>query len=243
MPMIDPTAIRVPSNEKPTIFNKDAAVGYFLGGIMGAVAGVAIIVATGGTAFVPALVTSGVSSLIGATWGGLAGKRRMEQELTDGAPVSRPSFWNKNIFSGIAITGLITTVITAATALIAGPEVVGWTAEQVAGDSLNTFQMLGLAALPIGFVAGGMYGRGKQAERYEQAEQIISRTPELSQGLGRGHSVEQGIAPQRSANYQITPQEQEMLNARLRQGGTTTNFAQQVEESRQQPNVPGLVQA
>lgn len=243
MPTIDPTAIRVPTSEKPTIFNKDAALGYFLGTLMGGVAGAGLLLATGGTALIPVLITSVASSTIGTLWGGLAGKRRMEKELVEGAPVSRPSFWNKNIFSGLAITGLLTTAVAAATALIAGPEVVGWTAEQLAGESLTTFQMLELAALPVGFVAGGMYGRGKQAERYEQAEQIISRAPELSQGLARTRSVEQGVAPQRSAEYQITPQEQEMLNARLRQGGATTNFAQQVEESRQQPNVPGRVQA
>jgi hypothetical protein len=225
MPTLDPTSIRVPTNERPTIFNKDAGLGWFLG----SVAGSATFFLTGGLG---GLAMIAASSIIGGLWGGIAGKRRMARELTEGAPVHKPTFFNRNIFSGMFFVDLLAIAATIGSVLYLGPQTLLENPPMLEGLSKVLLFGYGVAAFSSA-VAGGVYGSEKQAERYAKAEKFISRIPEL------------GMAPQRNIEYQITPQERAMLTARMRQSGQgqSCNFSQQVEESRQQQSATGLIPA
>ncbi len=237
-PVLDPTALRVPSRDKPTLFNRDAGLGYILGCIAGAFLGGVALWATGGVALAPYVITSLSSAAIGAIWGGVAGKRRMERELVEGAPVHRPSFWNKNIFSGLAIGGILFGLTSLALSFTVGPEVVGLAPEQIANSIFTPFEIIGMASVPVSAIAGGLYGRSKQAARYAEAEQKLQQSPELALGLSRARTLEPGLAPQRSAEYRITPQEQVALETRMKQGAQRNgSFAEMLTGSRDEKNL------
>lgn len=78
------------TNEEPTFWNKEAAIGFFLG------------------------------NFLGGLIGGLIGKERMKKEKILGKPVSdNPSFWNKDTLLGGLIGSALGGIATAAIWLFA----------------------------------------------------------------------------------------------------------------------------
>lgn len=72
--------LKIPAKDEPTFWNKDAAVGFFVGGM------------------IPV-----VGHIGGLIVGGLIGKNRMERESREGRITPEPTLWNKDMALGAGI--------------------------------------------------------------------------------------------------------------------------------------------
>ena len=102
--------LRVPSNETPRFWNRDASTGF-------AIANIATLptVFNGGWTGITAVM----AGLVG---GGMYGKHKQQQELRDGKLVHPPTYLNKNTLIGISdgiIFGSIIGILTGGTGLFA----------------------------------------------------------------------------------------------------------------------------
>ena len=180
------------TNNTPTIFNKDMALGALIGlsiPLIGLIAGP-----------------------IGAVVGGFIGKRRIEEENSTGKRVGEPSFWNKDTaiggLSGWAIGGLVGVSIALA---IITPAIFAAHAAHtiVAPGIIFAARAVGIASsatgIAIGTYLGGKAGEKRQAAEYEEAkQQTIVRG--LSQNVSPevGQAVEYAMAHNKSWAADVT---------------------------------------
>ena len=88
----------LPTDQNPTFWNIDAAVGLTIGSLLG-----------------------GIGAPIGAIIGGFMGKSRMQNERENGIETSEPSFWNKGFVAGWSLGQLATLPIVAVGAVVGLP--------------------------------------------------------------------------------------------------------------------------
>lgn len=172
------------TNKKPTMFNKEMAIGFLL----------------------PS------AGLGGTILGGIIGKERMERELIQGKLIDKPSVFNKSALIGGLIgakAGLLIGAITAA-ALIATTEVATpgimtaamVTAEATAATSLAAIILPALAVAAAGFAIGAYIGgrKGKKTQEKEYAEALAQNEEKArAQSIGLGLEQEQGLGKSHAA--------------------------------------------
>lgn len=118
----------VPPGRPPSYFNSSAVVGLVAG----------------------MLIPIPFAPLIGAAFGALIGKRKMEEEHPQGKEVTAPTMWNKGTFLGAALTVLLF----------------------VGTGGLSFVGMLGAAALTAGGAwVGGRIGFNQQQKEYTRAQE------------------------------------------------------------------------
>ena len=151
---------RVPTNEKPTFINKEAALGALIG------------------LLIPFPI---VGSIVGAAIGASAGKTRMEREFNEGKIVKEPTAWNMKAAIG-ALAGHAAGVFAATgIALIAGISLCTPVGLAIAGACVLTGTI-------IGGLKGGEYGKNEMKREYADAEAYYSTTG--GQGMSPQMQVE-----------------------------------------------------
>lgn len=151
------------TNEKPSYFNKDTALGALLG-----------------TTFLPIPI---IGTIAGAVVGGRIGKRRMEDDLLNGKVVEKGSFWNKDTAIG-SMLGMIGSVLVAGAGLVAASFFMDPLTAIAAVNPVLATAAIGGSML--GGFLGGMSGKAEADKEFEQAkiqqgiEQQISRGQALS---------------------------------------------------------------
>lgn len=159
-------------NETPTYFNKEAAIGFFIGG-----------------------------GPIGALVGGFMGKSRMESEAITGKVIKEPSFWNVDTLLGGLIglnLGVIAGAITHVALAAAAVATAAPTLTTAAMISATPLALVGLAAIPLMGAAGaalGAYLGGESGMEEMKQEQLQA----IAQQTSRAQSY--GRAPQQQVEY------------------------------------------
>lgn len=146
----------LPTNEEPSMWNRDTAVGAVVGSLIFPLVGVPV----------------------GALVGGMMGKSRMEEEKARGKVVSEPSFWNKDTFIGAGIGNMVGGAVAVAT-VVAAP-VIGLSAL----GALAVAGTLGLGGIVAGAYLGGRSGEERLQSEYNQA-QTYARASEKSSGIAK----------------------------------------------------------
>ena len=173
--------LRLKTDQTPTIFNKDMAVGALLGNILGR----ALCMTLGGG---PASIAfSGlVSAVSSAYFSGQAGKRQMELDNEFGKAIHKPKFWNKDALLG----GLIGSV--------------------VAGFGLRAMLLLGtstivpgmaVAAITLTFasIIGGVIVGGNAGKRHMEQE--------LMQAMQQDHGKSHSMSPSRAMEPELSAEQ------------------------------------
>jgi len=175
--------LRLKTNKKPTIFNKDML--YY--GLLTPFAAVLV------SAFLPesvgAFAVSGIAHYgamaVGGLLGGLIGKRRIGKENVEGKEVKSPSVFNKKLVIGGLLASNLFGLAVTAVELIAGAS-----AATMGAPLLLATLAGGLAALVTGAYFGGQSGKKEMEREYEEAkkqyivEQIGQNiSPEIGQAV------------------------------------------------------------
>lgn len=202
---------RIPTNEKPSYFNIDTAVGFFTGGVIGSLVFYGVAFAALGVALSAAtpaaIAAAGVTLLIGAAgalgiqiagtvMGAQHGKKQMEQDLAHGRAVHEPTFLNKGTVLGIVAADFAVTV---------------------ASFLFPPLALLSLPAAIAGGIAGSVWRKDEMQKDVSQAEMI-----QLSQG-------KDSLTPLRMRT--VSHAEAQQLDARMKHGAHG-GHAEQVEQSR-----------
>jgi hypothetical protein len=178
--------LRLKTEQKPSIFNKD----MLLGGLIGA-----SIPLIGFSIAVAAPIGLGLTAA-GALIGGAVGKTRQEEENKNGKPVGKPSFWNKDTAIGTLIGYQATVAVLAIAGLasIAAGMGIGMIAPPAGAAVMGIGLILSVAAAIaspfVGGYLGGKSGEKRMEREYEQAKQqhIVTQlsqnvSPEIGQAV------------------------------------------------------------
>lgn len=183
---------RVPGTEQPSYINKEMFIGMLAG----------IAIPIGGMIFGPLLVAAG-------TFGGAyIGRKRMEDELTNGKDVKPPTLKNKDALLGGLIAGFPGALLAGA-ALMIGPwaliEAVeaGYLASLAASSTgmMAASAALGMltgglvlaACIGAGALIGGYIGKKHMAKEYAQAQ---ANDPELNPALAKAQGKDRAVSRQ-----------------------------------------------
>lgn len=253
----------IPAKEEPSIINGRFFRGAFIGSILGV--GLNTLAAASGlvgdifnpiftetaSSALPTIASISVSfpAMLATTAIGYAamigvglidggfGKKQMERESQTGKEVSEPSFWNKGIFRGLFVGGLIGTGAMFASAI---PAALG-AAPAVAISAVGLGLLTSLVASVWGGIAGGFQGKAKMQEEYNQALALREQSKGVVQAREREAGIivdqpQQGLVFAPGYKNSVSAEEAHTLNARLRQGDpATAAFAQQLQTERSAP--------
>ncbi|MDX2073452.1 MAG: hypothetical protein SFX19_03695 [Alphaproteobacteria bacterium] len=154
------------TNQTPTYFNKDAAIGLLIPGI----------------------------GIIGAVVGAFIGKDRMEKEAAVGKPVGEPTFWNKDALLGGLLGQALGAI--AMLAVVAAAPFMPVIAPAVAEGAGLLLAAGGLAGLVTGVFLGGDAGKERMLQEYtmaavqshEQAGRSHAQEPQQAMAEEKGHT-------------------------------------------------------
>jgi hypothetical protein len=207
---------RIPTNEKPSYFNIDTAVGFFTGGVVGnlvflgaaaVILGVAFAAATPAAmlAALPMLLLAGAAGvgiqIAGTVMGAQHGKKQMEQDLAHGRAVHEPTFLNKGTVLGIVAADFAVTV---------------------ASFLFPPLALLSFPAAIAGGIAGSVWRKDEMQKDVSQAEMI-----QLSQG-------KDSLTPLRMRT--VSHAEAQELDARMNHGASHGGHADRLDQSRATPH-------
>lgn len=247
---------RIPTDKEPTFWNGSAAKWWAFGSVLGLATTVAIAAFTnvtippGGlenpeiigqavTKLAPALGTGILVSHGLPLIAGLNRREEMEEEREKGKIVRDPTFWNKDIFSGLFKSTLITAP------LVLSVLAVGLIFQSLFPIVAPIAGLIGAIAPIAGAIMGGYNGRDEMQREFDRAvnikiEQNISRSmsPQLSRMPSQG--ISQAQAPYVNS---ISMQEADMLNSRMRSSDQPRSFVQELAArkqamAQQQPDGP-----
>ncbi|MCI5049083.1 MAG: ABC transporter permease [Rickettsiales bacterium] len=190
-------SIRVSTNEKPTMFNRGANLGFaIMGGPLALIMG-------------PVAITMAAA---GALVGGLWQKSNMKADLQVGKRLDPPTFWNSSIITGMFLASQVA---------LAGAVLFGAAlpALAVAGSIL--------AAPIVGALVGGFsrksqmakeYAAGKEQLAYESLKtgRAFGVEPELQMSTEKGRGQSQSVG---NPYYNsVTSAETALMDARMKAG-------------------------
>jgi hypothetical protein len=158
------------TGEKPTFFNKEAALGMMLGLLIP----------------VPGLnIAAGAA--IGTALGAITGRVRMSRELTEGKPVKEPSLFNMKTVIG-ALAGAIAVGFVVA---LAAPVFTGGAAASAAAIGIGH-----LTGILIGGYMGGKRGEADQMRDYMGARQAAAAAGvQYTAGMTQTPQQDLSVAP------------------------------------------------
>ena len=182
------------SKERPSLVNKEMAVGLLLGALAAPFAALSI----------PGFAAMAAISIAGGAIGGSIGKKRMEEEATIGKHVKPPTMKNTSALIGTLaavapahlIGGMasmlgpyliIEAIEAGSLAFLASSPAMGIAATTIAG--LATGGIAFLACIGIGAAIGGLLGKKEMAKEYAAAQMSGDEVrPEVSKSVGRARS-------------------------------------------------------